>query len=66
MTKQEKQAERVANKLLQALCGIEDYDGDPGDIISDAYILMTRRDSRRYKGALDALDTLQSHYEVAS
>jgi len=67
-TTQEKQAARVAKKLVEALLAIENYNGDPEDILQDAEIRMhgEKNSGRRAPGttigASQTLQALKKHY----
>ncbi len=59
MTIQERKSASAAKKLVTALVAIEEFNGDPEDVLRDAEIRMTGESSR---GASEALQALIKHY----
>lgn len=56
-SKQERKSAGIAKRLVKALADIEDYDGDPQDILDDAKITATQ-----YKLEVSRLVQHLEHY----
>jgi predicted lipid-binding transport protein (Tim44 family) len=63
LTKKEKQARAAGIKLAAALCAIEQYDGDPAEVLEEARHMLTVLPVPAGKGALDTLAALWKHFD---
>jgi hypothetical protein len=60
MTRQERQVQAVAKKLIKTLDGIESYDGDPSDLFADAEVQLVSHPKR--KTLMDLINRLKEYY----